>query len=47
LSGLGEKGIIIDAKVYGKKEHDVIAVIKRNKMNLYLESPLDFLDWLR
>jgi hypothetical protein len=28
---LGQKGILIDAKVYGKKEHDVIAVIKKNK----------------
>ena len=26
----GKKGIMIDAKVYGKKEHDIVAVIKRN-----------------
>lgn len=26
---LGGKGVLIDAKVYGKKEHDVIAVIKK------------------
>ena len=25
-----KKGILIDAKVYGKKEHDIVAVIKRN-----------------
>jgi len=28
---LDENGVLIDAKVYGKKEHDVIAVIKKNK----------------
>jgi hypothetical protein len=28
---LDEKGVLVDATVYGKKEHDVIAVIKRNK----------------
>ena len=28
---LGKKGILIDAKVYGKKEHAVVAVIKKNK----------------
>ena len=28
---LKNKRVLIDAKVYGKKEHDVIAVIKRNK----------------
>jgi len=28
---LGQKGMLIDAKVYGKKENDVIAVIKKNK----------------
>jgi hypothetical protein len=28
---LGKKGVLIDAKVYGNKEHDIVTVIKRNK----------------
>ena len=40
---IGQKGVLIDAKVYGKKEHDVIAVIKKNKWkNLPPEYDLNF-----
>ena len=39
-----KKGILIDAKVYGKKEHDIVAVIKRNsRRNLPPGYDLNFL----